>query len=165
VSKDAARHRRGKEQQPWQHPRAWVDVDARSSARSGRHGVACYGTPGISRAQQLAGIAIGDPARRRLAEQALAACLTDPAQVDSISDASLCHGWAGLLHTVRACAGDTTIDFTGHLACLTDRLVERVHDDLSAPDGFLEGAAGAALALHAGAGPTAGGWDACLLIA
>lgn len=125
----------------------------------------CYGTPGIARAQQLAGIATGDPARRHLAEQALTACLADPAQIDSISDASLCHGWAGLLHTVRTCAADTAIDFTGHLACLTDRLVQHVHDNPATPDGLLEGAAGSALALHAATAPTASGWDECLLLA
>jgi len=44
----------------------------------------CYGTPGLSRAQQLAAIASGDTARQHLAEHALAACLSDPAQLDQI---------------------------------------------------------------------------------
>jgi lantibiotic biosynthesis protein len=153
----------------WWWPQ-WITLDEQHTGHARQAGPMrpswCYGTPGIARAQQLAGLATGDPARRHLAEQALAACLNDPAQLDSIRDASLCHGWAGLLHTVRACAADAdaTLDFAGHMAGLTDRLAQHVHDDPAAPHGFLEGAAGAALTLHAGTSPTASGWDACLLI-
>src|SRR5580658_8138329 len=54
----------------------------------------CYGTLGIARALQLAAIALGGPARRRAAEDAALAALTDPARLNRITDASLCHGWA-----------------------------------------------------------------------
>ena len=66
----------------------------------------CYGTPGIVRAQQLAAIATDDRARQRRAERALTGCLNDPRQLDQLTDASLCHGWAGLLHTTSRVAAD-----------------------------------------------------------
>ncbi|MGH8910153.1 MAG: lanthionine synthetase LanC family protein [Egibacteraceae bacterium] len=37
----------------------------------------CYGTPGLTRAQQLAALALGDRQRQRQAENALAGCITD----------------------------------------------------------------------------------------
>jgi hypothetical protein len=57
----------------------------------------CYGTPGLARAQQLAGLATGDTERQRSAEAALLGCLSDPAQLVQIFDGGLCHGAAGLL--------------------------------------------------------------------
>ncbi|WP_163568879.1 lanthionine synthetase LanC family protein [Fodinicola feengrottensis] len=70
----------------------------------------CYGTPGIARAQQLAGLARDDSDRARRAEQALAECLADHHQLALIRDASLCHGWAGLLHTTARVAANATDD-------------------------------------------------------
>lgn len=52
---------------------------------------------GLARAQQLAGLALGDTARTRLAEQSLAVCLGDRRQLDQLASVSLCHGWAGTL--------------------------------------------------------------------
>ncbi|MGH8916796.1 MAG: lanthionine synthetase C family protein [Actinomycetes bacterium] len=66
----------------------------------------CYGTPGLARAQQLAALALGDPQRQRMAEGALAGCLADEEQLAQLSDASLCHGWAGLVQTARRAAAD-----------------------------------------------------------
>ncbi len=40
----------------------------------------CYGTPGIARAGQLAGIATGDAHRQHRYEEALVRCLDNPAQ-------------------------------------------------------------------------------------
>src|SRR5262249_52274456 len=59
----------------------------------------CYGTPGMARAQQLAGLAMGDRERQRLAETAMLAALSDDHQVDRIRDVGLCHGIAGVLQT------------------------------------------------------------------
>lgn len=56
----------------------------------------CYGTPGISWAQHLAGRALHDHERRRKAELALHGCATDPAQQAHLSSPGLCHGRAGL---------------------------------------------------------------------
>jgi lantibiotic biosynthesis protein len=54
------------------------------------HGI----TPGIARTQQLAGIATGDLARQRRAEEDLIGCLSDPGQPAQLIDLTLCHGWA-----------------------------------------------------------------------
>ena len=56
---------------------------------------------------QLAAIAVGDLARRQAAEDSAIAALTDPARLRLITDASLCHGWAGLLAVTRAIAADS----------------------------------------------------------
>ncbi|WP_338785438.1 lanthionine synthetase LanC family protein [Streptomyces sp. DG1A-41] len=77
-----AEHRRGELQRPGRRRPSW-----------------CYGTPGIARAQQLAGLALGDCDRQRQAEQALAGCLADDQQLAQLTDASLCH--LGGAHTDR----------------------------------------------------------------
>jgi hypothetical protein len=126
----------------------------------------CYGTPGQVRAQQLAAIALGDTHRKRAAEFALLRCVTDPAQLSQISDAGLCHGAAGLLHTVHRAAHDanTPEQFTTHLPAL--RALLHAQPPPREP-GLLDGTAGVRLALHATdrGGTPATGWDACLLLA
>ena len=138
----------------------------------------CYGTCGLARAQQLAALATGDIARQRMAESALISALTDPGQLGAITDLSLCHGHAGLLHVASRAAAD---EVTSQLStCLPNRLaaivpdgagVDRLVTSLLAPPagefGLLEGAAGIGLALHtvyAGTLPLSG-WDSWLLIA
>jgi hypothetical protein len=130
----------------------------------------CYGTPGLARAQQLAGLALGDPRRARLAEAALAGCLTDTQQLGLLTDASICHGWAGLVHTTWRAAADAGPD--GELAALLPGLRARLADYLDQPDqhgppgeGLLDGAAGVALVQHTqAAGAFTTGWDSCLLV-
>lgn len=121
----------------------------------------CYGEPGIARAQQLAAIAQGDPARRLAAEDTVLCVLADPARLDRITDASLCHGWADLLTVARAVAADspaperfmpTIENLTTHLAADLERL--------SKPE-LMEGRAGAQLALD---GTDLTGWTRALLI-
>jgi len=124
----------------------------------------CYGTPGLARAQQLAALALGDTDRQRMAERALLDCLSDPIQVDHLTDRGLCHGVGGLLRAVQRVAMDAD---EPHL--LTDHLPQLTHRFLSvgapAEAGFLEGAAGADLAFRdAEAGTPMGDWDACLLL-
>ncbi|OHV63665.1 lanthionine synthetase C family protein [Pseudofrankia sp. BMG5.36] len=130
----------------------------------------CYGTPGIARAGQLAALALGDPQRRHAYEQALLACLDDPAEQTLLTDPGLCHGHAGLYQTVRRAAAD---DPTGALSTRLPQLVgELLRATHAAPAqgpghrGFLNGLAGTALALHTAAADTLpiSGWDACLLI-
>lgn len=74
----------------------WITQDELRTGRSRQHSPLrpswCYGTPGIARAQQIAAIATGDAARQQIAEHALAACLSDTAQLSRITDNSLCHG-------------------------------------------------------------------------
>lgn len=125
----------------------------------------CYGTPGVARAQQLAGIATGDIGRQRTAEDALTACLADPAQLALITGSGLCHGWAGLYLTAWRVAQDALArPIPAHLSQLAGILGQRC--SVGQVDGLLEGAAGVALAVYTAqrGTPPISGWDRCLLI-
>lgn len=121
----------------------------------------CYGQLGIARAHHLAALALNDTDRRRAAEDTVARTLSDPACLGRITDASLCHGWAGLVALTRAVAADspTPQRFTPLVEDLTTRLVMDL-DHLSKP-GFLEGRAGARLTLEV---TETTGWPRALLI-
>ncbi|ACZ00170.1 MULTISPECIES: lanthionine synthetase C family protein [Thermomonospora] len=128
----------------------------------------CYGTPGIARALQLAALATGDTARRRNAEQALLACLTDQ-NLTRISDPGICHGMAGLYQTAYRAAGDSTDPaLRRRLPALAAALRARARREHTQRlnEGLLTGRAGVALALESArhAAPPRSGWDACLLI-
>jgi len=126
----------------------------------------CYGTAGQARALQLAGQATGDTRRQRTAERALLGCITNDRHLAELNDASLCHGWAGLVQTVwRAAADARTGELAARLPHLRDRLVHH-RSELGDKTGFLDGHDGAALALHTTATdtPPPSAWDACLLI-
>lgn len=128
----------------------------------------CYGVGGTARAQQLAGMALGDSARRRLAEAAMLAALDDPAQLDLLgSHIGLCHGTAGLLQSAWRMAADAlTPELAERLPRLTSRLLDQMAGPISDPE-LLDGAAGAALVLHTvgigGCPPPF--WDRFLLLA
>jgi len=125
----------------------------------------CYGTPGIARAGQLAGIALGDPGRQKAAEDALFRCLTDPVQLGRIIDPSLCHGWAGVAATLwyaAADARDTRLPAT--VPYLMRLLVQHATNATPAPSGLISGPAGIALALHTFATGTDIHWSTSLLI-
>ncbi|MGH3799917.1 MAG: lanthionine synthetase C family protein, partial [Pseudonocardiaceae bacterium] len=126
----------------------------------------CYGTPGLARAQQLAALARGDQARQAAAEQALGACVADPAQLARVIDPHLCHGWAGLAATVWYAAADAaTTDLDTHLPFLLGTLIDHSDEKITDPlPGLIEGRAGVALTLHTIAAATPSGWPACLLI-
>jgi lantibiotic biosynthesis protein len=116
----------------------------------------CYGTPGMARAQQLAGRALGDHARQHRAEHALASCLSDPAQL------------ARLIATAWYAAADAlSPDIGTHLSQLLDTLIDHA-DRGNAPSGplpgLIEGSAGIALTLHSIATGTNTCWETCLLI-
>ncbi|MDM4721386.1 lanthionine synthetase C family protein [Micromonospora sp. WMMA1363] len=119
----------------------------------------CYGTPGIARAQQLAAQALRDTQRQHLAEVAFAGCVTDPAQIELLSEHGLCHGTAGLLATARRIAADALTPTP--LAAIED-LHRQVIPGTDVPEGLLVGTTGADLAAVAS---TATSWDACLLLA
>jgi hypothetical protein len=121
----------------------------------------CYGAIGIARALQLAGLATGDDHRRQAAEDAALAALGDPARLARVTDASLCHGWAGILTAITAIAADSTAPerFAAPVRLARDRLATGI-DALPKP-GFLEGRAGAQLALD---GTDSTGWARALLI-
>lgn len=163
---------------PW-----WPYWITRAQLRHGRPGASgpsrpswCYGTAGIARAQQLAGLATGDTARQRMAEDALVQALSDPGQLAATVDLSLCHGFAGLLHIAGRAAADA---ITPELAACLPRLLGAIVPETDTEGlvaallrppagdmGLLEGAAGVALALHATqpATPPVSGWDSFLLI-
>ncbi|MGW1032300.1 lanthionine synthetase C family protein [Streptomyces antibioticus] len=129
----------------------------------------CYGTPGIARALQLAAIACSRAAARRLAEDALTTCATDPEQIARIDNATVCHGWAGLCLTMDRAAADTTPDSALRrvLPRLRSRFATHVAQHaLPGSAGVLTGGDGALLTLHTlnPARPVATGWEACLLL-
>ncbi|GAA1985862.1 lanthionine synthetase C family protein [Kitasatospora viridis] len=127
----------------------------------------CYGTPGLARAQQLAGLALADPRRQRAAEDALLSCVRDPVQLFDLSDATLCHGWAGLLLTTWRAAADAADDrLAAELPRLAARFDQHLHRaGMPAETGLLEGTTGIDLVRHTTATEPPTRWDACLLLA
>ena len=129
----------------------------------------CYGTPGHARAQQLAGLALGDQERRRVAEHALAQCVLDRQVADLLTDASLCHGWAGLVQALWRASNDSPTSLPLQIALREAR--QGMEDHLArtgppASSGLLEGTSGILLAQNdlpqTGSRPPS--WDACLLL-
>ncbi|GHA39787.1 hypothetical protein GCM10010372_44840 [Streptomyces tauricus] len=163
----------------------WVTREALRSGRLGssvpRRPSWCYGTVGLARTQQLAALALGDASRQIDAENTLVAALTDPGQLKATTDNGLCHGFAGLAHAAARTADDAHPSTAGRLRAAIPALLAAVIPPGTDPDlmataliqdedggpGFLDGAAGIALALLAPstAAPPRSAWDACLLIA
>ncbi|MFE3601284.1 lanthionine synthetase C family protein [Streptomyces sp. NPDC059142] len=165
---------------------AWPYWVTREELRSGqlapstpRRPSWCYGTAGLARAQQLAALALGDTPRRLDSENALVASLTDAAQLKATTDDGLCHGFAGLAHIAARTAADAHPSTAGQLQALIPALLATICPPGTDPataaatvvreagPGYLDGAAGIALALLAPATrtPPRTTWDACLLIA
>ena len=84
------RYRQGSTACPWWPAMITLGEHKRGRANSGRQARPswCYGTPGQARAQQLAGLALGDQERMRAAERALAGCVLDR-QVTGLLDRRL----------------------------------------------------------------------------
>ncbi|MFF9479567.1 lanthionine synthetase C family protein [Streptomyces sp. NPDC014733] len=138
----------------------------------------CYGTPGVAAVLHRAGEALDRPDWRQAAVDAALLDLADPS---GVGDAGICHGWAGLLYLATV-LGHASGD--ARFTALQDRFAARTLDfaDPARPfvfggdpakktggancAGLLTGAAGTTLALHAYAtgAPSAGGWDAALLL-
>ncbi len=165
------RYRQGSVACPWWPAMITFDEHKRGRADSGRQGRPswCYGTPGHARAQQLAGLALGDQERMRVAERALAGCVLDRQVTGLLTDASLCHGWAGLVQALWRAASDALDPGPLRAALRTAR--RGMEDQLArigppASSGLLEGTSGIMLAQNdlprAGSEPPA--WDACLLL-
>ncbi|MFD8780980.1 lanthionine synthetase C family protein [Kitasatospora sp. NPDC059599] len=137
----------------------------------------CYGTAGVARALQLAALALDDSRLRHRAESTLATALADPKALAATTDLSACHGYAGLAHIAHRAAADALPRNAALLRAGASVLLDTAHPPHTDPDeqarrllamagpGFLEGAAGTALALLAPATgtPPATHWDACLL--
>ncbi|WP_327290331.1 lanthionine synthetase C family protein [Streptomyces sp. NBC_01198] len=123
----------------------------------------CYGTAGLARARQLAAIALGDQALQVEAEITLLAAFTDLPQMQATTDDGLCHGFAGLAHIATRAAEDADPATASRLRAAIPALLDQIGPpDLASP-GFLDGAAGVALA-QSDSTPISR-WDACLLIA
>ncbi|MDM4723397.1 lanthionine synthetase LanC family protein [Micromonospora sp. WMMA1363] len=127
----------------------------------------CYGIAGTARAQQLAGLALGETTRHHAAEAAILDALRDPAQRALLPDVGLCHGKAGLLQAAwRMTAHASTHHLADELPGLTDEITRQLSAGSVADPELLDGAAGAALALHTvGTGTVATDWDTVLLLA
>jgi hypothetical protein len=129
----------------------------------------CYGTPGLARAQQLAGLALNDLGRQRHAQTALLGCVTDDTQLTQLSDTTLCHGWAGLVQATKRIAADAGAQspLTAKLPELTQRLEELALFDASMHRAeLLEGSTGVRLVQISAASTveSMSNWDACLLL-
>ncbi|WP_441248176.1 lanthionine synthetase C family protein [Kitasatospora sp. McL0602] len=142
----------------------------------------CYGPPGIARALQIAGESMGEPRWVEAAALALRASFERLRQKRSLPEVGLCHGSAGLLHTAAVMNRSLTdLRIEAEVEALTQEVLaaadERsafgyrvrqlgVERDLDFP-GFLQGAAGIALALHARTSHALprSGWDRALLLA
>ena len=130
----------------------------------------CYGTPGIARAQQLAGLAQHNTTRQQHAENAMLAELQDTAQRERLPEIGLCHGKAGLLQSACRMATTSTdphrsAQLTAQLPDLAAELTNQLASDAIDNPELMDGTAGAALALHTAAtGTPATGWDTFLAL-
>ncbi|AXK36545.1 lanthionine synthetase C family protein [Streptomyces armeniacus] len=144
----------------------------------------CYGTPGVARALQLAGTALGEEAWVQSAADGIRAVFRRPDGLQGVEEPGLCHGLAGVLQITGRMAAD--LDDPA-LAARADELAERVcaafdpalpygfatsFTPYDAPSTFLLGPAGIALALHGRLAtaprppaPEPLPWDAALLLA
>jgi len=165
------RYRRGSSASPWWP--ATISLREHGQGRTSQERQArpswCYGTPGQARAQQLAGLALGDQERMRVAERALAGCVLDQQAAGLLTDASLCHGWAGVVQALWRAASDAL--HPRPLQAALRKAQRGMEDHLAragppASGGLLEGTSGIQLAQNDL--PRTGGeppcWDACLLL-
>ncbi|GHJ36980.1 lanthionine synthetase C family protein [Streptomyces sp. TS71-3] len=127
----------------------------------------CYGTTGIARAGQLAGLALRAPDLQAFYEDALYRALTDPEQLAQVTDTGLCHGWAGIYQTaVRSAADALDLRLPTLPSRLGNTLAAHARPGGLPATGLINGDAGTALALTTFVSQQAptNGWDACLLI-
>lgn len=124
----------------------------------------CYGALGVLRARQLAARALGDADANAALADAARLVLTNPSICGLTDNATLCHGWAGLLVTAQTIAADAPepCAFSGSLANLGGELAMGTGRLNKA--GLLEGSAGAVLALLTLHHPPATNWTRLLLI-
>ncbi|MCT9139773.1 lanthionine synthetase C family protein [Streptomyces violarus] len=141
----------------------------------------CYGVPGVSYAVLRAGTVLRDARYRTAAIDSVNSMLSLPPDALGIADSSICHGWAGLLHLVQKIERTGEVNFSGAADLLAARVIEQFNPEtpfgyqfavmdpavsVNSP-GFLDGAAGVALALHSYAhdeNPVSQ-WDSALLLA
>jgi hypothetical protein len=122
----------------------------------------CYGAPGVSRAVQLAGLALDRAEWLELAHRSLLPFLSTDPESWGIDEPHMCHGWSGLMHlfaVLNEPIGDKRLtDLVDDMAARTLAMFRPDHrfgfratlthvpQGTDAP-AFLEGATGTALAL------------------
>ncbi|MEU3985248.1 lanthionine synthetase C family protein [Streptomyces sp. NPDC026672] len=178
----------GDEEGPW-WPSMVSSVEERTPSplrAAHRRSAWCYGTAGVARALQLAGLALGKEEWTRSAEEGIRGVFLHPAGLRDVQDPGLCHGVAGVMQVAARMAEDLGDGWLASRAAeLSVRVCDRFDPDSSfgfptAPVppvrtrpldslGFLEGAAGVVLALRHQVAPdrTDGGglgWDSALLL-
>jgi hypothetical protein len=165
------RYRQGSSACPWWPAMISFSEHRQETTSQGRQARPswCYGTPGQARAQQLAGLALGDHERVRVAEHALAGCILDRQVTGLLTDASLCHGWAGVVQTLLRAASDALSPQPLQTALRTARQGMEDHLARAGPPasaGLLEGTSGILLAQNdpPRTGSETPSWDACLLL-
>lgn len=151
--------------QPTWWPYWTTTADLGNPVRRGRPSW-CYGALGIARAQQLAGLALGDRCRVRDAETAILATAADAQLPEQLNDPGICHGLAGALLVIRRAAADSVDDRLRMQATrLSELLADLTGQGPIRPTalGLLDGASGTALALADEDRHDQSGWDRCLL--
>ena len=122
----------------------------------------CYGDPGVAATLLVAARAVGEQAWEDEAVEIAEADTARPLEQTGISDASLCHGAAGLAHlynrlhhaTGRASFEEAARAWYG-----------RIYDHLPPKEtGMLEGSAGVGLALLGAATDVEPSWDRVMLL-
>lgn len=151
---------------------AWITRSETGRLSAGEQGRIswCYGTPGLARAQQLAGLALNDTDRRSAAEDAMAVCLK-ASSLKHVTEMGLCHGLAGLVQIAHQMEKDqpekdvATPLRTG-LVRATRELLHRIGSTVASPSGLLEGELGTGMVVLSTAteGRNTPGWDTCLLL-
>lgn len=147
---------------------SWITLTKKGTLNAGERGRIswCYGNPGMTRSQQLAGLALNDPDRCRMAEHAMAACLK-PETLERVTEAGLCHGLAGLVQVAHRMAQDQDSSATPlrvGLTRATKELHHRIGPTFAPTSGLLNGALGTGLALSSVfVEQDSPGWDTCLL--
>ncbi|MFC5666537.1 lanthionine synthetase C family protein [Kitasatospora misakiensis] len=142
----------------------------------------CYGAPGVARALQLAGLALGEESWTGRAVDAVHAVHRREGGLDGLFDAGLCHGLAGLARATALVAADASDPVLHREAEHVIDLIRAAYDPATAfgypvydpvrrqhrdSPGLLEGAGGVALTLHTHLAPAQARrapWDAALLL-
>jgi lantibiotic modifying enzyme len=138
----------------------------------------CYGSPGVAKALWFAGKSLDDKSLIDLSIAAIKNALAKPAAERHISGVSLCHGNAGLLQLALRFGRDSEdTELLDHVSNLVQQIVDE-YDEASIlgfriPNSvggyfdrpsFLEGAAGAVLALLSATTEIEPTWDRILLM-
>ncbi|MBY0492410.1 MAG: lanthionine synthetase C family protein [Gemmatimonadaceae bacterium] len=140
----------------------------------------CYGSPGVSTALLRVAKAIGREDIRSTAIEMANRSASTPTSISGVRDAGLCHGATGVAHLFNRAASFEPQFIAGRSASLKwleHALAMRVRhggiggffslkaeSGLVASPGFLEGAAGVALALEAAVSQRDPAWDRVLLM-